>query len=73
MQNFEDGKFGKTTESATKLFQEEHNKNSTDQLVVDGKAGPLTRSSMKQYFDKGQDPDGLSYAQAKSKPCSSNG
>ena len=73
LQKFEDGKFGDATFKATKTFQGEHNKNSSDQLVVDGKAGPLTRSSMKQYFDKGQDPGGLTYAQAKSKPCSSNG
>lgn len=71
--NFADGKFGPATESATKLFQTEHNKNSSTTLVVDGIAGSKTQSSMFQYFESGQDPNGLSWAQAKSKSCGSHG
>lgn len=70
---FDDGIFGPATESATKVFQAEANKNSTDQMPVDGIVGALTQSSMYQYFERGQDPNGLTWSQAKSQPCNQAG
>ena len=66
-ENFADGSFGDLTEQYTRGFQEMHNEYSTDKLLVDGKVGPLTSKSMREYFNTGQDPKGRTYQQAASK------